>query len=262
MAENNQYRVIGKTASGFEIRLPDAGRDNSSKTYELNTGSKTYTLSQKQYDGLRQIYKSTWADAYAFDDEDQQRKAAGIVPRSYAQNYKNNNLDNWLLENELPSAKYLDKYLEAYDEYEVYQNKAKAKSSLYENAARASVELELQGIYNDDKEYDWTDADGNTVQRSGRDIHADAFFDLLGKGDYGDDYVFDNSALDKEESDFKTTAELREYQLRQAAKSFDQQKDWDDATSISYNDYLQNYSASLDKQIKAQKAVADAMGRT
>ena len=120
----------------------------------------------------------------------------------------------------------------------------------------------MQGIYNDDKEYDWTDAEGNTEQRSGRDIHADAFFDLLGKGDYGDDYVFDNSALGKVETDFETTAEWREYQLKQAAKSFDQQSDWDDATSISYNDFLQNYSAALDKQIKAQKVVGDALSRT
>ena len=276
MADNKQTIQSGTRGNSAALRLHIAGRQrpttptggynpdanaNSQKTYELNTGSKTYTLSQKQYDGLRQIYKSTWADAYAFDDEDQQRKAAGLVPRSYAQNYQNNKLDNWLLENDLPSAKYLDKYLEAYNDFEAeqqaYQNKAEAKSSLYQNAARASVELELQGIYNDEKLYDW-----NGEQRTGKDIHTNAFFDLLNSGDYSDAYVFDNSALDKEKTDFETTAEWREYQLRQAAKSFDQQKDWDDATSISYNDYLQNYSASLDKQLKAQKVVGDAMGRT
>lgn len=282
MAED--YIVVGKTQSGYEIKLPKAqitGSPNITKkpgsasipqnghTYTLNTGSKTYTLNQSQIDWMRQAHVNSWADAYAYDDDDQQRKAAGIAPRSYERNYKNTRLDNWLYENKLPSTKYLDKYLEAYDQYETerkeYEGKAKQKSDLYAAAAASSVDLELKGIYNDDKMYNWTDADGNDISMSGKDIHANAFFDALNSGRYGDftdRYVFDGSDIEKTEADFETADAWREYQLKQSQKAFDLQKDWDDATSISYDDYLKNYKDAYDKQIKAQKIVGDEFGRT
>ena len=282
MAED--YIVVGKTQSGYEIKLPKAqitGSPNITKkpgsasipqnghTYTLNTGSKTYTLNQSQIDWMRQAHVNSWADAYAFDDDDQQRKAAGIAPRSYERNYKNTRLDNWLYENKLPSTKYLDKYLEAYDQYETerkeYESKAKQKSDLYAAAAVSSVDLELKGIYNDDKMYNWTDADGNDILMSGKDIHENAFFDALNSGQYGDftgRYVFDDSDIEKTEADFESAADWREYQLKQSQKAFDLQNNWDDATSISYDDYLKNYKDAYDKQIKAQKIVGDEFGRT
>ena len=280
MADNNQVVQSGTRSNPAALRLHIAGRQqptlsadgsnaNSQKTYELNTGDKTYTLNQSQIDWMRQAHINSWADAYAFDDDDQQRKAAGIAPRSYERNYKNTRLDNWLYENKLPSTKYLDKYLEAYDQYETerkeYESKAKQKSDLYAAAAASSVDLELKGIYNDDKMYNWTDADGNDISMSGKDIHANAFFDALNSGRYGDftdRYVFDGSDIEKTEADFETADAWREYQLKQSQKAFDLQKDWDDATSISYDDYLKNYKDAYDKQIKAQKIVGDEFGRT
>ena len=280
MADNNQMVQSGTRSNSAALRLHIAGRQqptlsadgsnaNSQKTYELNTGDKTYTLNQSQIDWMRQAHINSWADAYAFDDDDQQRKAAGIAPRSYERNYKNTRLDNWLYENKLPSTKYLDKYLEAYDQYETerkeYESKAKQKSDLYAAAAASSVDLELKGIYNDDKMYNWTDADGNDIAMSGKDIHANAFFDALNSGRYGDftdRYVFDGSDIEKTEADFETADAWREYQLKQSQKAFDLQKDWDDATSISYDDYLKNYKDAYDKQIKAQKIVGDEFGRT
>ena len=280
MADNNQVVQSGARSNSAALRLHIAGRQqptlsadgsnaNSQKTYELNTGDKTYTLNQSQIDWMRQAHINSWADAYAFDDDDQQRKAAGIAPRSYERNYKNTRLDNWLYENKLPSTKYLDKYLEAYDQYETerkeYEGKAKQKSDLYAAAAASSVDLELKGIYNDDKMYNWTDADGNDISMSGKDIHANAFFDALNSGRYGDftdRYVFDGSDIEKTEADFETADAWREYQLKQSQKAFDLQKDWDDATSISYDDYLKNYKDAYDKQIKAQKIVGDEFGRT
>lgn len=280
MADNNQMVQSGTRSNSAALRLHIAGRQqptlsadgsnaNSQKTYELNTGDKTYTLNQSQIDWMRQAHINSWADAYAFDDDDQQRKAAGIAPRSYERNYKNTRLDNWLYENKLPSTKYLDKYLEAYDQYETerkeYESKAKQKSDLYAAAAASSVDLELKGIYNDDKMYNWTDADGNDISMSGKDIHANAFFDALNSGRYGDftdRYVFDGSDIEKTEADFETADAWREYQLKQSQKAFDLQKDWDDATSISYDDYLKNYKDAYDKQIKAQKIVGNEFGRT
>lgn len=280
MADNNQMVQSGTRSNSAALRLHIAGRQqptlstdrsnaNSQKTYELNTGDKTYTLNQSQIDWMRQAHINSWADAYAYDDDDQQRKAAGIAPRSYERNYKNTRLDNWLYENKLPSTKYLDKYLEAYDQYETerkeYEGKAKQKSDLYAAAAASSVDLELKGIYNDDKMYNWTDADGNDISMSGKDIHANAFFDALNSGRYGDftdRYVFDGSDIEKTEADFESADAWREYQLKQSQKAFDLQKDWDDATSISYDDYLKNYKDAYDKKIKAQKIVGDEFGRT
>lgn len=280
MADNNQMVQSGTRSNSAALRLHIAGRQqptlsadgsnaNSQKTYELNTGDKTYTLNQSQIDWMRQAHINSWADAYAFDDDDQQRKAAGIAPRSYERNYKNTRLDNWLYENKLPSTKYLDKYLEAYDQYETerkeYESKAKQKSDLYAAAAVSSVDLELKGIYNDDKMYNWTDADGNDIVMSGKDIHENAFFDALNSGQYGDftgRYVFDDSDIEKTEADFESAADWREYQLKQSQKAFDLQNNWDDATSISYDDYLKNYKDAYDKQIKAQKIVGDEFGRT
>ncbi len=276
MADNNQMVQSGTRSNSAALRLHIAGRQqptlsadgsnaNSQKTYELNTGDKTYTLNQSQIDWMRQAHINSWADAYAYDDDDQQRKAAGIAPRSYERNYQNTRLDNWLYENKLPSTKYLDKYLEAYDQYKEYESKAKQKSDLYTAAAESSVDLELKGIYNDDKMYNWTDADGNDIVMSGKDIHANAFFDALNSGRYGDftdRYVFDGSDIEKTEADFESADAWREYQLKQSQKAFDLQKDWDDATSISYDDYLKNYKDAYDKQIKAQKIVGDELGRT
>lgn len=283
MADNNHMVQSGTRSNSAALRLHIAGRQQptlstdgsnanpqkNQKTYELNTGDKTYTLNQSQIDWMRQAHINSWADAYAFDDDDQQRKAAGIAPRSYERNYKNTRLDNWLYENKLPSTKYLDKYLEAYDQYETerkeYEGKAKQKSDLYAAAAASSVDLELKGIYNDDKMYNWTDADGNDISMSGKDIHANAFFDALNSGQYGDfsgRYVFDGSGIEKTDADFESAADWREYQLKQSQKAFDLQKDWDDATSISYDDYLKNYKDAYDKQIKAQKIVGDEFGRT
>ena len=49
---------------------------------------------------------------------------------------------------------------------------------------------------------------------------------------------------------------------KQSQKAFDLQNNWDDATSISYDDYIKNYKDAYDKQIKAQKIVGDEFGRT
>lgn len=101
---NNGHIVIGTTQSGTEIKLPKANitgkrsadyqydkkwgsQNNAGKTYTLSTGDKTYTLNQDQVDWIRSSHKNSWADAYAYDDEDQQRRAAGLAPRSYVQNY-------------------------------------------------------------------------------------------------------------------------------------------------------------------------------
>ena len=260
-----KIHAANATRGNAVTRLPASSRkdeeENKPKTYTLNTGDRQYTITQDQYDGIRELYKRSWEDAYSYDDEDQARKSAGIMPRAYEQSYKNYNYDRDLYSHNMPPAKYMDQYLEAYEELkaeqDAYSAKANAKSQLYYSAAQKDLELELQGIYNDDKLYDW-----NGEQRSGKDIYTDTFFDLVNSGDFADVYVYDNSQLEKDETDFDNEADWREYQLKQSQKAFDQQSDWDDAVSVSYDDYLENYSTKLSKELKAQKIVGDAMGRT
>lgn len=248
-------RRTGTSATGTRLTYGSKYSPTKQHTYELNTGSKTYTLSADQIVYLREANRSTWADAYGFDDEDQQRRSAGLAPRAVAQQYKNTRLDSWLLENDLPASRYLDSYLESYEAYRAEQaerrRRADAKTELYQSAARASTMLELEGIYNDDRTYE---KDGVTA--TGRDFHSNAFFDLLERSGLSDAYVYAPSTAEKAPEDFASAAEYREYQLKQAAKQEDAAADWDALTSISYEDYLKN-SARLIREEKARKLVGD-----
>lgn len=248
-------RRTGTSATGTRLTYGSKYSPTKQRTYELNTGSKTYTLSADQIVYLREANRSTWADAYGFDDEDQQRRSAGLAPRAVAQQYKNTRLDSWLLENDLPASRYLDSYLESYEAYRAEQaerrRRADAKTELYQSAARASTMLELEGIYNDDRTYE---KDGVTA--TGRDFHSNAFFDLLERSGLSDAYVYAPSTAEKAPEDFASAAEYREYQLKQAAKQEDAAADWDALTSISYEDYLKN-SARLIREEKARKLVGD-----
>ena len=248
-------RRTGTSATGTRLTYSSKYSPTKQHTYELNTGSKTYTLSADQIVYLREANRSTWADAYGFDDEDQQRRSAGLAPRAVAQQYKNTRLDSWLLENDLPASRYLDSYLESYEAYRAEQaerrRRADAKTELYQSAARASTMLELEGIYNDDRTYE---KDGVTA--TGRDFHSNAFFDLLERSGLSDAYVYAPSTAEKAPEDFASAAEYREYQLKQAAKQEDAAADWDALTSISYEDYLKN-SARLIREEKARKLVGD-----
>ena len=248
-------RRTGTSATGTRLTYGSKYSPTKQHTYELNTGSKTYTLSADQIVYLREANRSTWTDAYGFDDEDQQRRSAGLAPRAVAQQYKNTRLDSWLLENDLPASRYLDSYLESYEAYRAEQaerrRRADAKTELYQSAARASTMLELEGIYNDDRTYE---KDGVTA--TGRDFHSNAFFDLLERSGLSDAYVYAPSTAEKAPEDFASAAEYREYQLKQAAKQEDAAADWDALTSISYEDYLKN-SARLIREEKARKLVGD-----
>ncbi len=257
---------IASVASAIRNRANRTqGVTSSSPAYKLSTGSKQYTLSQDQVNWVRQAHKASWKDAYAYDDEDQRRKASGLVPRSYAKYYTNSKLDNWLLDNELPSAKYLDRYLEQYGEYEseksAAQYQAERIGQLYDTVSRKLASYEAKGIANDNKEYD--DGNGNLV--AGSELWSRAFYDSLDSDDWADVrqlYSF-NTAKVYDPDDFDTHEDYREAVLKQSlkdSKEADATAPWRyiEQPSFSYADFS-DYWTKNRKTYMGMKAIDNAI---
>ena len=260
--------AIRERSGNAQSSQPQQQKSASNKTYRLYAGNKTYTLNQDQVDWIRSAHKNSWADAYAYDDVDQQRKAAGLIPASYAKTYKNTELDNWLFENDLPSTKYLEKYLEEYNKVRPEQIRiGNLKSELYNEVAAKMVENEINGIYNDDASYEiGNDESGAPISEVGSTIFKNAFFDVLDQPKYADlanYYNHEVSGGGKELEDFNgDTVAYREYLLKQSAKEQDAVDGFDGMPYISYDDFMQNYQPALVQGIKAQKVAEDAFGGT
>lgn len=97
----------------------DQKRRNSipEQTYTIATKNKQYTLGQGAVDYIRKAYQQNFGNYYAYDDEDQYNKANGLMPRSFAKSYGNNDWDRQLYELGLPASSKLDQYLEEYSKW-------------------------------------------------------------------------------------------------------------------------------------------------
>ena len=72
-------------------------------------------IPQDAMDWVGTRFRGSWQ--YAATDEDQQRKAQGLIPSALLSGYSDTELDDDLMRNGLPSAKNLTKYLESYDKW-------------------------------------------------------------------------------------------------------------------------------------------------
>ena len=102
----------GNNTSQGQTALP-----NGAKAIVKTSSGKTYTLSEDQFNWVRDRYKQDWAGSYGYDDADRQAEASGQMSAKVRSTYKRNNVDNALMGLGLPSEKNLDKYLGAYDQW-------------------------------------------------------------------------------------------------------------------------------------------------
>lgn len=87
------------------------------RNYALTLGGNTINLNQEQVDWIKDRYTSTAAESYADTTDDYIRRSAGILPSAFEKSYTGSSLDAQLKELNLPSSKYIMKYVSAYGEW-------------------------------------------------------------------------------------------------------------------------------------------------
>ena len=119
-----------------------------------STSGKKYTLTGEQVDWIRDRYKADWAGTYGYDDDDQQAKTYGRMSVAIRSTYGDSNVDRQLAGLKLPSEKYLEKYLEAYDNWHTG-----GVRQVFGNKVSDDAWTKIGELYRQDWVYEDTDED-------------------------------------------------------------------------------------------------------
>ncbi len=211
---------------------------------------------QDFYTKTKEMFKGDWQ--YEETSEDQMRKNGGQMPKKLADKYTDTEIDDELMAAGLPPVAEIGKYIGRYNNYSAIDN-------LYKNAAVEWANLGMsqdkngQYIQNDDKLY--TMDDGR--QRKGKDLYAEAFYNVMGRRDENGDYVygnifnmFKNNHLEEYDPDDYDGTNYNQYlgkEFVNASKVADLADDYAAYTAFSYDDFAGKYGDYYDKFLKNYK---------
>lgn len=197
---------------------------------------------------VKELYKNDWK----YDDttEDKMRKKRGLMPSSLASKYTDTEIDEQLKASGLPSLGMAQKYFDRYNNYT-------GIDALYKNVAMDWANLRLSGIKNDGNTY--ANEDG-TVEKTGEEWYADAFFDELerkdnnGKSVYGSILpLFKPRTTTKEADPTKDYVSERGRLITAGNKSAALDDDYANYTAFSYDDFDRQFGDYYDKYLKDYK---------
>lgn len=192
-------------------------------------------LPKNYWTNVKGWYQSDMQNAYENTAEDQQRKARGLMPSKWEAKYTDTEIDDQLRARGLPPISEFNTYRDRWNNYTGIE-------SLYANVAGAQTFLKLNGIKNDDTEYD----DGNGGKVKGKDLYTAAFYDELERLDENDNQVYGSiMPLLKTGSGSGKSVELtgdyatdRANQLAANNKNATGSDDYAGYNAFSYDDYL------------------------
>ena len=120
--------------SGESQRYRTSQNQLGEQTYNLRYGGSDYTINQSQIDWIRDRYAKEAAKSYRNTPDDYTRMLSGDLPSAFENSYSGSNLDKQLKSMNMPSSKYLAKYLGDYVNWygdgTSYQFDDKAKGSI------------------------------------------------------------------------------------------------------------------------------------
>ena len=273
--QQQKKKTIGITKEGASKRH---GVQDQEYYHEISVGNKKYTISPEEYHGVKDLYKTQWADHYGQDDEDQMNKASGAMPRSFANSYGKN--DKNLYDLGLPNSKYFEKYLEAYrsarDEQKQIEAEYNAKNQrlndFYAAVGTKWLEDETKmGNFNPDQDLaildDLEQPTGETETWSNR--RQKQFFDLLNSPEWADVrsmYGANKKSPSKPEGEYETPRDYYEalYKAEYQNKEFTEEQQAKSIYDVSFNfdDFNAAYNDNLRASYAREKFVDETTGLT
>ena len=244
-ALDNELRNLGlPSEKNLDKYLEDYNRWHTGGMDQVFSGMN---LPNDYWTKTKGFYQQDMKNAYENTVEDQRRKALGLMPLKWEEKYTDTEIDDNLRARGLPPISEFGNYANRYNSYQ-------GIDALYRNVAMRQTNLKLQGINDDDTEYE---------NGTGRDLYAAAFYDELERQDENGNYVY-GSIMDKFKNSPKPSSATptgdyaydRGAGILATSKDQASADDYDSYNAFSYDDYKSKYNDYYERYIANQKTTS------